>query len=186
MCLCKSSACPWLDSGGRGAQGQTQTWWAGHQPKGQETTLPCGAGVEAEPVPGDQVEAASWARGAHPLLPFPQVTSSRTWRGFPPGGLKSARPPPHLKGSILFLCALHHRTCACLAMKLFTDFRTSGGRRPPSTKSHRWGPPVPGHRAARWHDASSVLGHSFFDQVHPLGYIRKDFLQEAFSRSTCP
>lgn len=185
MCLCTSSACPWLDSGGQGDQGQTQTWWAGHQPKGQETTLPHGAGVEADPLPGDQVEAASWACGAYPPLCFPQVTSPRTWRGCPPGGLKSARLPPHLRGSGLFLRALHHRTCACLVMKLFTDSRTAGGRRPPSTKSHRWAPSCPWTQSRKMARCQLCSWPQLLYQVHPLGYIRKDFLEGAFSRSTC-
>ena len=57
MCSRKSSACPWLDSGGRGDLGQTQTQQAGHQPWGQGTVRPRGRrtlflGTESRPLPG--------------------------------------------------------------------------------------------------------------------------------------
>lgn len=143
------------------------------RPRGRRSLF---LGTESRPLPG---HVGRTLRPPSPRSPPPGPgEAALLWaRVCTPTASQSRRPVPR---------ALRHRTCACLAMNSFTDPRTAGGEGHLPPKAVAGLPPVPGHRATRWHDASSVPDHSFFDQVRPLGHVSKDFLQEAFSRSTCP
>ena len=137
--------------------------------------------------------ASSWGRSrgrflgtwGAPSAPLPPGHLLQDLARLPSCGLESACPPCLKAGGwFLALCVTEPAPAWRCTRSLTPGLLGGEGHLPPKAVAGL--PPVPGHRATRWHDASSVPDHSFFDQVRPLGHVSKDFLQEAFSRSTCP